>query len=150
MKVLAILVAVLMVSTAAAETFNVWVLCQPDSFVYVREFPKKESRHAGFAQIGDKLTTDGQKRNGYLHVDGFEGGGWIYAGFVTESPVTVEQTESEIVSNGRVACRRYINGTRRRWLKNGQNLTVYARSAEWSVTSQGFIQTRFLGAKTTD
>ena len=149
-KALAILFAVLMVSTAAAENYTVWVLCQPDSFVYVREYPKKGAKEAGYAQIGDTLTTDGTKKNGYLHVDGFEGGGWIHAGFVTENPVTVESSEAEIVSNGRVACRRYINGTRRKWLRNGQKLTIYARAADWTVTNQGFIKTRFIGANSGD
>lgn len=145
-RLLAILLAVLFISTAAvAETYTVYVLCQPDSFVYVRQFAKRDAQEAGFAYLGDELTTDGTKRNGFLHVSGFEGGGWIYAGFVTEYPITVIKAETQIDSKGRVACRRYINGTRRKWLKNGQKVLIFAFAQDWAITNQGFIQTQYLG-----
>lgn len=145
-RLLAILLAVLFISTAAvAENYTVYVLCQPDSFVYVRQFPKRGAQEAGYAELGDELTTDGTKRNGFLWVCGFEGGGWIYSGFVTECPVTVTRIETEVESRGRVACRRYINGTRRKWLKNGQKVAVFAFADDWSITNQGFIKTQYLG-----
>ena len=145
-RLLALLLAVLIISTAAvAEDYTVYVLCQPDSFVYVRQFAKRDAEQAGFAYLGDALTTDGAKRNGYLHVYGFEGGGWIYAGFVTECPVTIRRFEAVIESRGRVACRRYIHGTRRKWLKDGQKVVVFGFSDDWSITNQGFIKTQYLG-----
>ena len=145
-RFLALLLAVLFIGTAAvAEDYTVYVLCQPDSFVYVRQFAKRDAEQAGYACLGDELTTDGKKKNGFLHVYGFEDGGWIYAGFVTRYPVTVELIETAIESRGRVACRRYIHGTRRKWLKNGQKVTVYAYADDWSITNQGFIQTQYLG-----
>ena len=145
-RLLALLLAVLIISTAAvAENYTVYVLCQPDSFVYVRQFPKRDAQEAGYAELGDELTTDGTKRNGFLWVGGFEGGGWIYSGFVTRCPVTVARIETEVESRGRVACRRYINGTRRKWLKNGQKVVVFAFADDWTITNQGFIQTQYLG-----
>lgn len=132
------------VTTAWADT--VYVLCQPDSFVYVREFPKKGAQEAGFVCLGDELETDGVKRNGYLLVYGsFEGDAWINLGFVTEYPVTVFTLNTEIISKGRVACRRSINGTRRKWLKNGSQVVIYAFAQDWSITDKGFIQTQYLG-----
>ena len=145
-RLIAILLALLFISTAAvADDYAVYVLCQPDSFVYVRQFPKRGAHEVGYVELGEELTTDGTKRNGFLQVDAFEGGGWIYSGFVTEYPVTVESIETEIDSRGRVACRRYINGTRRKWLKNGQKVVVFAFADDWTVTNQGFIQTQYLG-----
>ena len=143
-----VLLAVLFVSTAAAdrETYSVYTLCQPDSFVNVRMFPRKGSEIVGRLELGDEIETDGVRKNGFLHVYGFEvGEAWVNAGFVTESRVRVETVTGEIVSNGRVACRRSIKGTRRKWLVNGQKLVIYAVAGEWAITSQGFVQTRFLG-----
>ena len=131
------------VSTAIADT--VYVLCQPDSFVYVRVFPKRGSEQAGYAELGDELETDNVKRNGFLHILGFEGGGWINAGFVTEYPVKIVTLEAWVESTGRVACRRSINGTRRKWLKDGTDVVIFGLSAEWSITDKGFIQTAYLG-----
>lgn len=145
-RFIALLLALLIISTAAVAD-TVYVLCQPDSFVYVRQFPKRGAQVAGYVELGDSLETDGVKRNGFLQVYGFEPGvAWINAGFVTDCPVTVETVKGEVVSKGRVACRRSIKGTRRKWLKNGTELTIYARSAEWSITNQGFIQTQYLAA----
>lgn len=147
-RVLIILLSVLLILlisfSAAAET--VYVLCQPDSFVNVRQFPNKRSEVAGRVELGDQLETDGQRRNGFVHVFGtFESDAWISAGFVTSDQVTVKRLETEIVSKGRVACRRSVKGARRKWAKNGQKVIIYAFSDGWCVTDQGFIQTRFLG-----
>ena len=142
-RILIFILCLLMVSTACADT--VYVLCQPDSFVYVRAFPKKGSEMAGYAELGDALETDGIKRNGYLLVYGFEGDAWINLGFVTESPVTKVTLKTQIMSKGRVACRRSINGTRRKWLKDGSEVVIYAFADDWAITNQGFIQTQFLG-----
>lgn len=144
-RFIVIMLAVLIVSTAAVAD-SVFVLCQPDSFVYVRQYPRKGAELAGYAELGDELETDGVKRNGFLHVLGFDADSWINAGFVTEYPVTVETVKTEIVSNGRVACRRSINGTRRKWLVKGTELTVFARADDWSITNKGFIKTQYLGA----
>ena len=113
-RVLILIILLIMASTAAAD--SVFVLCQPNSFVNVREFPRKGSEIAGRVELGDELETDGITKNGYIHICGFEGGAWICAGFVTESPVTVATIPTVIQSKGRVACRRSIKGTRRKWL----------------------------------
>lgn len=133
----------MVVSAAFADT--VYVLCQPDSFVYVREFPKKGAEVAGRVELGWQLETDGIRKNGFLLVYGFEGEAWISTGFVTEYPVTIFTARTQINSKGRVACRRAINGTRRKWLKNGSEVTIYAFSADWAITDKGFIQTQYLG-----
>ena len=145
MKRFLIILLCLLIVCVSALADTVYVLCQPKSFVYVRMFPKKGAQVAGFAELGDALETDGEKRNGFLHVGGFEGEAWINAGFVTEYPVTVVTLKTEILSKGRVACRRSINGTRRKWLSDGQKVTVYAFADDWSITDKGFIKTAYLG-----
>lgn len=145
MKRFLIILLCLLIVCISALADTVYVLCQPDSFVYVRCFPKKGAQEAGFAELGDALETDGVKRNGFLHVGGYEGDAWISLGFVTEYPITIFTAKTEIISKGRVACRRAINGTRRKWLSDGQKVTVYAFAADWSITNQGFIQTQYLG-----
>ena len=140
---LSLLLAVLLICGAAADT--VYVLCQPNSFVYVREFPKKGAQEAGRVELGWELETDGIRKNGYVHVFGFEGDAWINAGFVTDSPVEIRTIETEVNSRGRVACRRSIKGTRRKWLSDGQKVVIYAFCDDWAITNQGFIQMRYLG-----
>ena len=143
-KILAILLALfLLIGSALADT--VYILCQPDSFVNVRAFPKKNAEIAGRVELGWELETDGVRKNGYIHVFGFEGDAWINAGFVTDSPVEIRRIETEIYSSGRVACRRSIKGTRRKWLKDGQKVVIYAVAGDWAITNQGFIQMRYLG-----
>lgn len=146
-RLLAILCAVLlMIGAAVAEDFTVYVLCQPNSFVNVRQFPNKGADVAGRVELGWQLETDGVKRNGFIHVFGnFESDGWISAGYVTEYPVEVRTVETEINAPGRVACRRSIKGTRRKWLLGGQKVVIYALADDWAVTNQGFIQTQYLG-----
>ena len=143
-RFLIVLLCLLLVCVSAlADT--VYVLCQPDSFVYVRQFPKKGAQSVGFAELGQALETDSKTKNGFIHVFGFEGDGWICAGFVTDSPVVVGTVDGWIDSQGRVACRRSINGTRRKWLSDGTEVVIFARSDEWSITNKGFIQTAYLG-----
>ncbi len=141
--ILSFLLAVLLICGAAAE--SVFVLCQPDSFVYVREFPKKGAPEAGRVELGWELETDGIRKNGYVHVLDFEGDAWINAGFVTDTPVEIRTIETEINSKGRVACRRSIKGTRRKWLLNGQKVVIFAFCDDWAITNQGFVQMRYLG-----
>lgn len=139
-----ILLAVLLVSGAAAD--SIYVLCQPDSFVNVRLFPVKSADVAGRVELGDELQTDGKRQNGFVHVvSGFESDAWINAGFVTDSPVRVMTLRTQINARGRVACRRSIKGTRRKWLSDGQNVTIYGFSDDWAITNHGFIQTQYLG-----
>lgn len=143
-RVLIVLLCMLLIcASALADT--VYILCQPDSFVNVRSFPKKGADVIGYAELGWEIETDGTKRNGFIKVSGYEGDAWIYAGYVTDTPVTIMTLDTQIISKGRVACRRAINGTRRKWLKNGKNVTVYAFSDDWAVTDYGFIKTDFLG-----
>lgn len=125
-----------------------WVLCQPDSYVNVREFAKKGNNEIGIMECGDAAYTDGRTKRGFLYLCGVAnelGCGWIHKGYIVYAEPVIVTFETNIYSNGRVACWRSIEGTRRCWVNEGDTVTVYAVSDEWSVTNRGFIKTKYLG-----
>ena len=127
-------------------TEDVWVLCQPDSFVYIRQKPSGRSGDIGYAECGDVFETDGRKKNGFLHVYASveTGEGWISLGYIVwEKPVRVFATR-HIDSRGRVNARRTIGGKRRCWLRDGDQIRVYWM-AEWAVTNKGFVKAEYIG-----
>lgn len=127
-------------------TIDCWVLCQPDSYVNVRESARKNSASIGQAYVGDKFQTDGKCSNGFLHVycNMEQPDGWINIGYiVTDEPRQVNELWL-VESNGRVACRKTIDGSRRCWVVDGSTLTVYWMSDSWAVTDKGFIKSEFI------
>lgn len=140
---------VILCTVASAERIQeeVWVLCMPDSDVNVRDKPKKTGQIFGGAMCGACMWTDNVKKNGYLHVlelASEEAEGWISARYIVyDVPVEVNAV-MEIRSDGRVACRRWINGKINSWIMNGDRLTVYWMSPSWAVTSRGYIRSEFL------
>ena len=147
MRFIIILLCLLLICEAAyAET--VYILCQPDSYVNIRSAPKKSAEVIGWYELGFECETDGVKKYGFLHLInlGLESEtGWVNAGFVSRYPLTIETVKGYIQADGRVACRRAVNGQRRKWLTDGAEVVIYARSDGWSITNQGFIQTAYLG-----
>lgn len=141
------LVLVLLFNRAWGE--EGWIMCQPDSFVNVRESPGKGGRVVGYLELGDAVQT-GSNRNGYAHVTGISnesGEGWVDSGYIVTDAPQVETVAAKVDADGRVACRRAIGGNRRKWLHAGDALTLYASSAEWSITSEGFVQTQYILAE---
>lgn len=131
---------------ASGEVYEQFIICQPDSWVNVRRAPRKGASVIGRYELGQKVMTDGKKRNGFLHLVNLQlenDEGWVSVGFVT-GELTIRNEQCAIQSTGRVACRRSIRGTRRRWLYEGDMVMKYAWSDEWAVTDYGFIMTRFL------
>ena len=119
-----------------------------DSYVNIRENPKKGAAKVGYACCGDDFQTDGKTRNGFLHVFApIEAGeGWISTGYIVYShPEEVAETW-RVDSNGRVAARYSIGGSRYKWLKNGEDIYVYY-VAEVAVTNRGFVDARYLSPK---
>lgn len=126
-----------------------WIMCQPDSYVNIRESPGEAGRVVGYLELGDAIQTD-KHHNGYAHVTGLstEGGeGWVASGYIVADAPQIETVAAWVDSDGRVACRRAIGGNRRKWLRPGDTLTLYASSAEWSMTSEGFVQTKYILAE---
>ena len=129
------------------EEIDCWVMCQPDSWVYARLNPNKNSMEIGRLECGDHIYTDGKEKNGFLHVYVlFEyGEGWVHKGYIVyDEPQKPVFQETTIQSNGRVKARKTIGGKRRCWLKDEQKIKVYMYSEEWAVTNKGFVQTQFI------
>lgn len=151
--IMMLLVVTGLLAAGAAEEMDeretVWVLCNPKSFVNLREHPSGRSCVAGRAECGDAFITDGVKEKGFLHVIASVEAGdcWISERYIVyEEPQRIGETRV-IESTGRVASRAYIGGRRNRWLRNGDEVKVYWM-AEWAVTNKGFIRSEFIGEKT--
>lgn len=78
--------------SAFAEKTEAYVLCNPKSTVNVHDAPGKGASVITRAECGDIITLDGVRKGDWLHiVDGWvDSDGWIHAGYVSDSPVTVE------------------------------------------------------------
>ena len=140
--VIACLAAILPASGTEAVCY---IICNPQSYVCVRNKPKKGGKEAGRFDCGDYIITDGVKKNGYLHIlGGFEGDSWVYAGNVVPDQPVIEKQKMRSNSNWSVVCRRSVKGEKVGTLKNGDTVTVYARSQEWAVTDKGYIMIEFL------
>jgi len=147
MFIITVIVSIVNVNAEEYET-RCWVLCQPDSYVNVREYAYKRASESGIMECGDVSYTDEKSKNGYLHLISLPnetGDGWISKGYVVfTEPVRIMKSVN-ICAEGRVACWRCIGGRRRCWVTNNDCVVVYYASEEWSVTDYGFIRTKYLG-----
>ena len=132
--------------TALGDEYRVFILCNPQSHVNVREWPKKGSAKTGWIMFGDSVLTDGKKKNGYLHVIGIteSGEGWIKAGYaIPDQPVEVKATAA-VSASGRVMSYRNAGKNKLGWVPLLAEMKVYALSEEWAVTSRGYIRRKYL------
>ena len=132
---------------AEEELTAAWVLCQPDSYVNIRERASSRSAYAGMLMSGDQIWVDGRTKDGYAHCENMSnelGEGWVHAGYIVFDEPEEVNRECLISSNGRVSCRRTIDGDRRCWVVNGSEVFVYQVAGEWAVTDKGFIKTEFI------
>lgn len=140
-----LLVFACLVATACADEVKCYIICKPGSYVCVRNTPKKGGKEAGRFDCGDYIYTDGIEKNGFVHLAGaFEGDGWVYKGNVVPDQPVIEKQTMRSSSNSNVICRRCVGGKKVGMLKNGDTVTVYARSEDWAVTDKGYIMIRFL------
>ena len=130
------------------ETFTVWVLCQPDDYINVREKPSRKGIVCGRYDPCEEVITDGKIRNGYLHLVGMgleATDTWIHKGYISYDEPKVLGGQSALVTcNGRLAARKYIGGKVRKWLKNGDRVRVYYITDEWAVTNRGFVKSQYI------
>ena len=139
----------LFMSEAEAEGIQeeCWILCRPGSYVSLREKPGKRAAEFGGALCGAKMWTDGTTRNGYLRVTEIaaeQDHGWVSARYVVYSEPREINCPLRIRSEGRVAVRKWIGGKIVKWMRDGDEILVYAMSDEWAVTEKGYIMTAFL------
>ena len=123
-----------------------FIICKPGTSVNVRISPKTHSEIIGSKFFGDEIIVD-KERNGFVHITNLNSEyteGWIYKGFIVCDKPRESNRSGVIVSNARVAGRKYVNGKVTKWLKNGTGVTVYAESDEWCVTDKGYVRTEFI------
>lgn len=153
--ILAVIFVLLMVYSViheicCAEGFyedRAWVLCQPGSIVNIRQKPTKNSPDFGGAECGTMLKSDGTTKNGFLYVYDIaaeETEGWVSTHYLVWFEPEEVNAPMRIRSEGRVACRKSIEGKIKSWARNGDILTVYWYSTEWAVTDRGYIMSQYL------
>ena len=124
-----------------------WVMCQPDSEVCVRAFPKKSADVVARVCPGDHIVLSGKKRGRWYHcIHPCEPGeGWIRGDFLsfTEPEIYPEGKAFDTLC-GKLYARFSINGNKRVTLKKGVRVIVYMMAEEWSVTNKGYIMTKYL------
>ena len=141
-----ILILCLSVSCIAyADT--AYVFCRPDDFVNIRYAPTTNSDDIGRFECGDSFETDGVKKKDkknrtWLHIinAGLEvDDAWICASYVQYSPIIIETAYATVVAKGRTAIRKSPNGKLNKWVENGDDLKIVARSDEWALTERGCV-----------
>ena len=145
--IMALVVMILSVPASAEETI-MYILCKPSvtNHVCIRRSPRKKAEETGMLDCGDSFYTDGETRNGYIHVIGLTeyDEGWVHAGYVVADPPVIESCWGTIAATGRVRSRNRIDGKQTAWLDVGSDLRVYARSYEWAVTNRGYVKMKYL------
>ena len=124
-----------------------YAICVMDDVVNIRATPKTKGEWIGYLNPGDMVRLDGKKQNGYAHcvdMNTESGEGWVFAGYLVGDCPYLVDCDAEIISNGRLAARKYVNGKRTKWLKPNATLHVYYMSGEWCSTNCGYVQTKFL------
>jgi hypothetical protein len=140
------LIAVIMAafSTVLADS-RVFILCDPETPVNVRIKPKMGTKITGQLDFGDWVETDGEEKNGFIHVyAGDAGEGWIHTGYVVDDQPQKVKARASVAATGRVKSYKRIGGKRRNWLEVGDEVKVIAMSEEWAFTSKGYIRTKYL------
>ena len=127
-----------------------WTMCKPGTQVNVRRQPSKNSRAEGYLDAGDPIRTDGESRDGWIHVYGVgeAGEGWVYCGYVaTEKPQVIGR-RYVCVATKRLAIRKWMGGPqvdgRAKWLNNGEHVEVFLIADGWAMTSRGYVRSEWL------
>ena len=126
---------------------QVWVLCDPASYVSIRSGPSKKYTAIGGATCGSTMMTDGVVKKGFLHVYDLaaeDDEGWISTRYIVYSEPEAAPYRMEIVADGRVALRKWVGGKIIGWLHSGDVVTVQYMCDEWAVTTRGYVMSEFL------
>ena len=127
-------------------TVTAWALCKPGTYVNIRLWPSKKATEVGYLDPCDKVECDGRVKDGFAHiVEPLDG--WVYAGYLTFSEPKNVNSRYVVIAKKRVAARRWIDGPQmgtKPWLINGSEVTVYYMSADWAITSRGFVRSEWL------
>jgi len=132
---------------AEEDYTEAYVLCTPNDYVNVRPSPSTKGESLGYLYCGYKVYLDGKSRNGFLHCVNMSlerDNGWVYKGYIVYDEPEFLNQSATIVSKGRLAARKYIDGKRTRWLKPMATLKVYYWTDEWAITNCGYVRSQYL------
>ena len=132
---------------AEEDTTNIWVLCDPNSFVCVREAPRKTAYAVGGITCGTQMETDGKTKGNYIHVVNVhaeDDTGWISNQHIVYDEPEPVYRNATVVSIGRLAARKGVGGKVKKWLQPMDELKVYWWSSQWCLTNYGYVQSAYL------
>lgn len=137
-----------LIGWAAAEEMELYAMVRDGDFVNVRASASRRSESIGRLECGDMVITDGVTRGDWVHLIRLSlesAEGWVHSGYlVTEKPEVLSWEKRTVRANGRVACRKWADGPRRAWAKNGSAVKVYAIGGGWALTNRGYIAEDYL------
>ena len=145
--ILIVFIAIVVLCSAIDARADYFVLCKPGSEINVRAKAKLKSPVIATAFFGQRIKTDGQEKNGFVHAVNLNAEtctGWIYKGLLVEDEPIATGGQAQVFGAERVACRKYADGKVIRWAQDGENVRLYAISADWCVTDRGYLRTDFL------
>lgn len=145
-RLIIILVAIVLMGSSLAE--DIYVLCRPGDIVNARLSPSTRAQVVGWLTCGDRLTTDGIEKGGFVHIIDCSmetDEAWVSKRYIVEDEPMIMNIRVIIIAEGRVAARKWVDGPRRTWMRPGTEVTLLARADEWSITNRGFVRTEFLG-----
>jgi len=151
MRIMALIMIILMVFPAMAEgPTEAWVMCQPKSEVSVRLSPNKHAEEVARTFPGQRIELDGRKVGRWYHcyLPCETGDGWIRGDHLSfTEPEIFEGGKLYVTTKKNLIARYSIKGNVfRKFKKKGVQVKVYLMADEWSVTSQGYIMTKYLEA----
>ena len=104
-------VFMLMVSLFGNALGEGWIMCQPDSYVNIRETPGNRGAVIGYLELGDSVETDGQNRNGYTHIihaSTESGEGWVASGYLVQDRPQIETVTAWVDAAGAILVALFI------------------------------------------
>lgn len=132
---------------AEEATTDIWVLCDPNSYVCVREAPRKTAYAFGGITCGTRMETDGKTKGNYIHVVNVhaeDDTGWICSQYIVYDEPEPIYRGATVVSIGRLAARKGVGGKVKKWLQPMDELKVYWWSEQWCLTNYGYVQSAYL------
>ena len=123
-----------------------WVLCNPESYVVVRESPSKHADVVGYVYCGDEVELEGHHRNGYarLIISNEINDGWVSESYIVGAEVeSCSDTVRTVKRN--VRARACVDGKVVKTLRLGSEVRLIAKSIDWCLTDVGYIRSDCLG-----
>lgn len=134
-------------TSSAEEYIEGYILCKPNDYINIRPFPNKKGEAIGRMECGMIVHLDGKQKNGFLHCVDLsleQTEGWVHKGYVVYDEPKLINQNAFVISRGRLAARKTVNGKRSKWLKPMTSIRIYYLSEEWAITNYGYVKSEYL------